>query len=405
MRFTIEGGRILPFTQNCVINHSNSLKCTHQCWEMTVHRNEVADILRGFGIIAVVAGHAGTDIGIKILPVYSYHMPMFFFISGIFYRDDRVESTLHVAGKLMSRLIFPALAAVIFYNFLMLASFHEFGLPFGAPDLSLSVMLQTFLFGGYLAAAYWFIGAYVLIYVYFHVAHAWIHRTASHLIGPIATRSAFGVLYVGAAAASIYAATLLYGEVHDQDRHSVVAGNKTEIVLLRFLLGCGFYYLGSLFGRFQDRLPSSAALPIAVAGICFAIEGFIFSNYNVFFSMQIMSFPNFITPMITSAFGIVIFYAMSLAITKSWGAKMLSFIGQNSYAILLNHMFGFFLLNLLFVALGRIGLSDITGPYYRFQEYETFSLYILFGLAVSIAIPILLKEALHCLKGSISKIA
>ncbi|WP_158225410.1 acyltransferase family protein [Rhizobium sp. 11515TR] len=370
-----------------------------------MHRNEVADILRGFGIIAVVAGHAGTDVGIKILPVYSYHMPLFFFISGIFYRDDRIESILHIAGKLMSRLMLPALAAVIVYDFLTLAIFHELGLPFGAPDLSLSVMLHTFLFGGYLAAAYWFIGAYIMIYVYFDVAHAWMHRTASRLIGSTATRSAFCVLYVGAAAVSIYAATLLYGGVQEQDRHIVVAAHKTEILLLRFLLGCGFYCLGSLFGRFQDRLPSSPALPIAVGAICFVIEGFIFSNYNVFFSTQIMSFPNFVTPIITSIFGIVIFYAISFAIAKSWAAKALAYIGQNSYAILLNHMFGFFLLNLLLVALGRIGLSDITGPYYRFKEYETFPLYILSGLAVSIAIPILLKKALHSLKGSISRIA
>ncbi|MBB3385562.1 MULTISPECIES: acyltransferase family protein [unclassified Rhizobium] len=370
-----------------------------------MQRDEAIDILRGLGIIAVVAGHVGTDIGIKILPVYSYHMPLFFFISGIFYRDDKIESIFQITAKLFSRMIFPALAAAIFYDFVTLSVFHQLGLPFGGGAPNPSAILRTFLFGGYLTAAYWFIGAYILIYLYFHIIHVWTHSIASRLIGPAITRSVCGVLYVGAAAASIYVATLLYGDVQDQDRHIIVAGHKVEIVLLRFLLGCGFYYLGSLFGRFQDRLPSSPALPLAVAAICFVIEGFIFRNYNVFFSMQIMSFPNFVTPMITSIFGIIIFYAISEALTRSRAARILSFIGQNSYAILLNHMFGFFLLNLLFVALGRISLSDISDPYYRFQQDETVPLYILFGLVVSIAIPILLKEALHGLKVSISKIA
>lgn len=332
-------------------------------------------------------------------------MPLFFFISGLFYRDYGNETILHIMRKLLTRLIFPALVAFIVYNSLVLGIFHRIGLPFSAPIPSLSGTVATFLFGGYLAAAYWFIGAYFLTYLYFHIVHRWLHKILSRVISPTATRSVFAVLYLGGAIISVYVATLLYGDIQDQDRHIIVSENQTEIVILRFIFGSGFYYLGSLFSQYKDRLPSSPAFPIGLAVVCFILEGFLFYRYNVFFSMQIMSFPNFYSPMITSLVGIVVFYAMSVAVDNSVAGKILSYIGRNSYSILLNHMFGFFILNIIFAAMGRISISDISNPYYRFQEYETYPLYILFGLATSITIPMLLKEGLQALKLSFSKIA
>lgn len=46
--------------------------------------NQKFTILKAMGILAVVGGHAGTNF-LPWFPVYSFHMPLFIFISGYFF--------------------------------------------------------------------------------------------------------------------------------------------------------------------------------------------------------------------------------------------------------------------------------------------------------------------------------
>lgn len=355
-----------------------------------MQRDEAADILRGLGIIAVVAGHAGSDIGIKVLPVYSYHMPLFFFISGLFYRDDRLSTIGPMLSKLISRLIFPAVLAVIVYDFILLRLLHHLGLPFGNAPITPNLLEHTFLFGGEFSAAYWFVGTYLFIYLYFHIIHARLHHYLLKVIPSATTaRLIWAAIYFLAAAVSVYLSVRLYRDVKEEDRQLIVAGNGHYIAALRLAFGASFFYLGSLFGRYKDDLPQGMkiTIPICIAGAAFVAEAFIFNNFGVFFSMQIMWFQNPYTPIMTSLIGIIIFYALSAALEGGTVGKILSFIGEHSYSILLNHIFGFFLFNVLLVAGGFIHLGEITSPYYRFREYNTYPLYILFGIGYSLIIP------------------
>jgi len=356
-------------------------------------RDQTADVLRGFGILAVVAGHAGSNLGIQVLPVYSYHMPLFFFISGLFFQDTKNERPKAVLTKLVTRLLIPALIANVAYNYIAIRIFHQVGVPFDGPGFSLRAFILAFTFGGVFSAAYWFIGAYILIYLYFSLIHRALHTAFSVVIGnTTALRLLFLGVYLALSATSVYLATSLYGETADADRQSIVMQHRPWIVVLRFFFACFFYYLGSLFTQYRPQMSVPRSATLLIVGVLFTVQGIIFYNANVFFSMQIMSFPNPITPIITSLIGICLFYALSASIIGSDLAKIMSFLGMNSFAILLNHMFGFFLLNLLLVALGFIHLGEISSAYFRFREYYMYPVYIAFGLGVSIVIPVLLAK-------------
>lgn len=49
-------------------------------------RNVVVDFLKGLGILLVVMGHCDVGPNVSKL-IYSFHMPLFFFLSGIVYKD------------------------------------------------------------------------------------------------------------------------------------------------------------------------------------------------------------------------------------------------------------------------------------------------------------------------------
>ena len=82
--------------------------------EMKTNRNIIdADYNRTFGLLSalailmIVAGHAGYDILTVggLFPYYSFHVPLFLFISGYFYRKEEEEKPLLYVKKKAKRLL------------------------------------------------------------------------------------------------------------------------------------------------------------------------------------------------------------------------------------------------------------------------------------------------------------
>gem|GEM_PF-5668632 len=186
--------------------------------------------------------------------------------------------------------------------------------------------------------------------------------------------------------------TFLYGGIADQDRHYITDENECLIIFLRFVFGCSFYYLGFFSNIYLRKKIFSDVVLYAVILIIFTIQGFIYYNFNVYFSMQIMSFPNAFSPMVTSIIGITIFYFISSILVGSKSERIFSLIGRNSFAILLNHIFGFFILNMILVSIGLIRIADVNNIYFRYNEHYMYPLYISFGIGISMVIPVAIKS-------------
>lgn len=77
-----------------------------------MERDATFDIMKGIGILAVIAGHTAThptfvnDLVVKL--IYSFHMPLFFMIAGYFYKEGH-EQFQKIKGD-FNRLIIPYLA-------------------------------------------------------------------------------------------------------------------------------------------------------------------------------------------------------------------------------------------------------------------------------------------------------
>ena len=62
-------------------------------------RNQLADIVKGIGIILVVLGHSQIQYGHYL--IYMFHMPLFFFVSGTLHKDRGVRETVVAKGRKM----------------------------------------------------------------------------------------------------------------------------------------------------------------------------------------------------------------------------------------------------------------------------------------------------------------
>ncbi len=75
-------------------------------------------VLSALAIIMVVAGHMGYSILTldELFPYYSFHVPLFMFISGYFYRESEEEHPLSYVKKKVCRLIVPYLIWNLVYG-------------------------------------------------------------------------------------------------------------------------------------------------------------------------------------------------------------------------------------------------------------------------------------------------
>ena len=74
-------------------------------------RNKQMDVLLCLGIFLVVLGHVGPDSWRTKLfgwfVIYSFHMPLFFFISGYFYKPEREENYGRNIFRMIRKFVVP----------------------------------------------------------------------------------------------------------------------------------------------------------------------------------------------------------------------------------------------------------------------------------------------------------
>lgn len=109
---------------------------------MTKDRITWIDIARGIGILLVLYGHGLNGDSYRYL-IYSFHMPLFFFLSGIVYHHRKQENFLHFLKKNIKGILIPYFIFAILSYLLWVLNFgvekitaeqiinHAYGVVYG----------------------------------------------------------------------------------------------------------------------------------------------------------------------------------------------------------------------------------------------------------------------------------
>ena len=73
---------------------------------MTRERFDYIDIAKGIGILMVVWAHI-MIVGWTHRVIYAFHMPLFFFLSGMLFQRDKYSSFVKFVSKRTKRLLIP----------------------------------------------------------------------------------------------------------------------------------------------------------------------------------------------------------------------------------------------------------------------------------------------------------
>lgn len=343
-------------------------------------RNKQLDIMLAIGIVFVLMGHSHQP-SFLFYPAYAFHMGLFFFISGFFFkpRNDLVGKAELIAKKIKTQLVPYALLLILFG--VLTQILRHFGLNLGTEMNMDSLFYGTFAradqFHLYLSA--WFLLTLFLVNVFAILVYRQEHQF-NWGVQILAFIGLYFLLEMGRKD---------YGDWHLQ--------------LIRSGYGLFFFGLGYLFKVYEEYLRTLLLKPVVIVGL-FLVVNLLNVNFgNISYSILLGNIGNewLLVPIFSTICIILLIYIVAHFFSQitqddSW----VLVIGRSTFTIMVWHFVAFLLLNIIFFALGWVKLEQLSDVYFRYQVEKTWALYLLFGLTF----PILLSKAFLKLKQAIREV-
>lgn len=282
-------------------------------------RIEWLDVLRALAMYLVVVGHATDNNSPDYYKfyIYSFHMPLFFMISGASFYLQMKSKTWRIAdvAKNKSRgLLWPYLTLNFVAFWIWILNFKILS----HSESSLGEKLYATLYSNeeYMTApsnATWFLPTLFLTTLVFFLILQWSDKNEKNLILAVAILGIMG-----------YACSL--------DKNTMPLPwhiDTVPIALIMFLIGYLFVKYLEIVGQFLGSLPRQVIIFI----ICIA-AGYICAKGNIKISMASNNYGSFLL-----FIGSSIFFSLALMILSVWMPKMkvLKFIGRNTIVYLAFH--------------------------------------------------------------------
>lgn len=313
------------------------------------NRNTELTILKALGIISVVSCHLGINIfniiGIPIsssnelFPEYSYHMPLFIFVSGYFYK---IIYEKDIIGLIKKRFISikKYLNCNIFYFILcfILINLGIFSrrIEFNFKSLFIEPFLGGFQF--YFNGPGWFVPFLFLLQVLFTISRKILMSNNKSFKDSSNRKFKQEFIFLITLIILGFVSTSL------SRIYPVINDNVTIMhSILRILFGLQFFQLGFLYKEFIEshiKYSFKSFLLLLITKIAFILT---FGNYT--FSLRTVKFNNsIILPVTVSILGILYCLHLSKFIAKMSNRinhkiiAFICFIGNNTWSIMMHHL-------------------------------------------------------------------
>lgn len=327
---------------------------------MIGERNKKFSILLCLGIIFVVIGHVG---GLDILndwfPIYSFHIPLFFFISGYFYKEDLNKSITELVIRKIKKFIYPYFLWNFLYYFIniLMVRFDIIEADFNFDFYHFFVM--PFQSGGQLP--FFYNAAWFILTLFLMQCMNIFLRKIFLKIG-IKNEIVIILLYLLLGIGAVWISRL------------TIISPKNYLFVIKPLFVLPFYNLGYLYHfKLEKILLKVDSLKYILTIFILQMIILTITNGDVYFSVWDGNFINsnylLIAPYIIALPGIFFYLKIAELLVPVLGDnKLVVKISQNTFSIMLHHQFIIYCINFVFYLIN--GLYPLSGfDLGRFRTY------------------------------------
>ena len=310
-------------------------------------------VLSGIAIVMIVAGHVGYNILTvgELFPYYSFHVPLFLFISGYFYREEEEAAPLAYFLKKIKRLLVPYFIWNLIYGILAwLLRLNGFMM---GEDISFQTLfLSPFLHGYQFIYNYaaWFVPVLFVIEIMNMVMRLLLKKLHLCYEGFILA----GSLLVGMAVVWLAIGGHVWGLYKAPGR-------------ILFLYPC--FQMGQFYRRELEKHDTLGNLPYFVVVIGLQLILTFSCNGLAYSSVWCTSFANGpLIPYVTTVSGIAFWLRIAKILTPLLHkSKGITYLGRNTYAVMMHHVMAFMLIKMVIAAFAAhtTWFSDFDMELYR----------------------------------------
>lgn len=342
-------------------------------------------ILSAIGILMVVVSHTGNQLSLlkEIFPFTSFFMPMFIFISGYFYKPENENKLLGKDGyilKKIKKLIIPYFIWNLFYGVLVTILRHYDVISYGN-DINLkNFFIEPWLTGHQYMfnLAAWFIPALFLVNITYILVRKLMTKCK------IWNDNIILVLFF----------ILMYISVYFSKNNT----NTYLIPMLRtgfflFFYHFGYYYKTKIERKHKFNNLVYLLILIFVNLLLMKVDrNFGYEAWRMYFQSEVI-----LVPIVASITGILFWVKVAEVLEPVLSKNnIICFIGNNTYDIMMHHLFFVFLLNTLILKLVPIldirefNINLYKNTIYYFY-YSGIGQYHLFFTFVAVAGPLIIR--------------
>lgn len=353
--------------------------------------NATFGLLSGFAIIMIVAGHADCDILTfgGLFPYYSFHVPLFLFISGYFYREKEEAAPTAYVRKKFSRLLAPYFVWNLIYG-ITAWLFQYAGFTMGDSISVRTLFLEPFISGYQFIYNYasWFVPVLFLIEMMNLLMRLILRKL--HLCYE-------GLILAGSLAVGIAVVWLAIG--------GHVWGYYKMPGKILFLYPC--FQMGQFYYKKLEKYDTLPNLPYFAIVVGLQMLLTLCCNGLAYSSVWCTGFANGpVIPYVTTVSGIALWLRISRILAPVFSeSRYVNYLGRNTYAVMMHHVMAFMIVKAVLAAVApyvawgadfdREQFLGNIDYYYLIKGCEQFRICY---LAAGVVLPLLLQYGLDKLR-------
>lgn len=340
--------------------------------------NPTFSIIKGIAIISVVIGHCVNSSFWEIF-VNQYHLAVFFFIAGYFFKEKYLAAPKNYLIKKIKRLYIPFVCAGIGCALLhnALHNMYIYSNVLTATDILKELFHVTVRMVSHetLMGAMWFCPAMLIVSLISWGAFKTASLLKNNLSKQVNPILVFSVL-IGIASICLYAVHL-----------------ESPYCIWQYMIICGIFYEGFLFSKCEKKINRGGGrnmqLLYAILFTVLLILLLWLTSIGIYGRLQPanVNVENPITILLIAAMGALMVYCLSHLISNSKIGNWIAICGDYSFSIMLLHFLAFKAVNLLQCLMYDYPLERIAEfPCINYLSMEWMGLYILAGCTLPIAL-------------------
>lgn len=339
------------------------------------------NVLKALAIMIIVSGHLEFSL-IPMFPPYSFHLALFFFISGYLFKEKYLDSVQEFIVKKVKSLLVPYYLYIAFYLVVTIIIAKLTGKFWGMPITLKNYLLTPFINGHQLdlSCPLWFVTQLFMTMICFLFVfrklrelkdNKWFHLGVFLLLAlismPLAMYRTDGVMLIA-----------------------------IRTLFSMFFVYLGFFYKNNIEGKYNIFSTKVLYAVVALQALLWLTNKDYTPADGIGLSYILVwgEFDSFVVPILTSLTGIwVSLFIVEKLYPYLKNNKFIYQMGQNTYHIMANHLFIFYLITLTLMAIKGIPISvknehDI---YWFLSPLKTTYLYFVLTMFISTYVGVALK--------------